>query len=209
MIDFPSGPVKPGPSRITAFGARIDSAKYSAGCWPPMPVSSGPTFFASPSETGKVSPWIAWHLWHSRSTKTCRPFTGSPPGSANFQPRGTPPDWCSSSIVTFRDPAGAAGFVFAAGCCIVPCPSCCARAPDATTPSAARPTAAPPTTARTARHLVMGWTCLPPRLREVEPDGLGLGLALYPCCSERPTEPRVLDASEWQHRHDVVTCVFI
>ena len=31
MIDRPSGPVWPGPSRITALGLMIDSAKYSAG----------------------------------------------------------------------------------------------------------------------------------------------------------------------------------
>ena len=62
-----------------------------------MPVSSGPTSPARPV-FGK-SDLISWHFAHSSFAKTSRPRLGSPPaGSVNFQPRGTPPVRCSSSM---------------------------------------------------------------------------------------------------------------
>src|SRR5882724_3991237 len=97
MIERPSGPTKPGPARMTALGSTIDCAKYSAGWWAPMPVSSGPTSPAPPV-FGK-SDFTAWHLLHSSLAKSSRPVFGSPGGSVNFQPRGTPPARCRSSMV--------------------------------------------------------------------------------------------------------------
>ena len=78
-----------------------------------MPVSSGPTSPAPPV-FGK-SGFTSWHLLHSSLAKSSRPVFGSPAGSVNFQPRGTPPLRCSSSMLI-----GAGGFAPAAGAGMVP-----------------------------------------------------------------------------------------
>src|SRR5437667_187320 len=105
MIERPSGPTQPGPSTRTASGARIDSAKYSAGWWLPMPVRSGPRC-SSAAVDGSLA--TRWHDWQPRSKNACRPAMASPAGTVNRQVGGTPPVRCSS-IMLIRTPGLLAG----------------------------------------------------------------------------------------------------
>src|SRR5689334_25281182 len=98
-----------------------------------MPVSSGPTSPAPPL-LGK-SGFTSWHLLHSSLAKSSRPVLGSPGGSTNFQPRGTPPARCSSSIEI-----GAGGFAADAGADGAGW-LCCAIARPRPTPRTATPLA--------------------------------------------------------------------
>src|SRR2546427_13177542 len=101
-----------------------------------MPVSSGPTSPAPPvfGKSGLAS----WHLLHSSLAKISRPVFGSPGGILNFQPGGTPPPRCSSSMVI-----GFGGFAAGAGAgpVPVPWPACWATASPRPSPSVT--TAAP------------------------------------------------------------------
>src|SRR5260370_36616447 len=63
-----------------------------------MPLSSGPVW--SVALLGKPWPSTMWQPWHSSRPKTSLPLAGSPGGSVNFQPGGTPPSAWSSPIFT-------------------------------------------------------------------------------------------------------------
>jgi hypothetical protein len=70
----------PGPSTITRFGFRMDSAKYSGGWCEPMPVNTGPGLRGDPASPGKSSPFTSWQEKHSMATTTLRPSMASPRG---------------------------------------------------------------------------------------------------------------------------------
>src|SRR5690242_19383478 len=94
-----------------------------------MPVRAGPTSPAPPV-LGK-SGFASWHLLHSSFAKSARPLAASPRGRVNFQPRGTPPWRCSSSMEI-----GAGGV----RSCGAPWPACCARAmPNPSASAGTRP----------------------------------------------------------------------